>query len=59
MNTSNSLLVIVLLAAIGSVIFMMSWVYPMSIYTWLLALDLLGILWIAVYEMMKKFRKKK
>ncbi|WP_157721826.1 hypothetical protein [Tumebacillus avium] len=58
MNTSNSLLVIVLLAAIGSVIFMMSWVYPMSIYTYLLALDILGILWIAAYELMKKFRKK-
>lgn len=58
MNTSNSLLVIVLLAAIGSIIFLMSWVYPLSIWTYLLALDILGILWIALYELRKKFRKK-
>ncbi|WP_157729302.1 hypothetical protein [Tumebacillus algifaecis] len=57
MNTSNSLLVIVLLAAIGSVIFMMSLVFPMSIYTWLLVLDIVAILWVAVYELRKKFRK--
>ncbi|MFD2170749.1 hypothetical protein [Tumebacillus lipolyticus] len=57
MNTSNSLLLIVLLAAIGSVLALMVYVYPNSIYTWALVLDGLGILGVVAYELRKKFRK--
>ncbi len=57
MNTSNSLLLIVLLAAVGSVLALMVYVYPNSIYTWALVLDGLGILGVVAYELRKKFRK--